>query len=126
MKWLSTHAYVLSSCFFFHSNTSKAEDISYFLIFFCEASISVKFKSNARETWHAILVSFADIYPTESLCILHFVPVGTKPEVVTLIILALQFPIIRIKHRCRGTHCDGVGNRFSQIYTHYRIWHKMR
>ena len=28
------------------------------------------FKSNARETWHAILVSFADIYPTESLCIL--------------------------------------------------------
>ena len=29
-----------------------------------------KFKSNARETWHAILVSFADIYPTESLCIL--------------------------------------------------------
>ena len=95
-------------------------------LFFCEASISVKFKSNARETWHAILVSFADIYPTESLCILHFVPVGTKPEVVTLIILALQFPIIRIKHRCRGTHCDGVGNRFSQIYTHYRIWHKMR
>ena len=37
------------------------------------------FKSNARETWHAILVSFADIYLTESLCILHFVPVGTKP-----------------------------------------------
>ena len=28
------------------------------------------FKSNARETWHAILVSFADIYLTESLCIL--------------------------------------------------------
>ena len=28
------------------------------------------FKLNARETWHAILVSFADIYPTESLCIL--------------------------------------------------------
>ena len=37
------------------------------------------FKSNARETWHAILVSFADIYLIESLCILHFVPVGTKP-----------------------------------------------
>ena len=37
------------------------------------------FKSNARETWNAILVSFADIYLTESLCILHFVPVGTKP-----------------------------------------------
>ena len=29
-----------------------------------------EFKSNARETWHAILVSFADIYPTESLCFL--------------------------------------------------------
>ena len=29
-----------------------------------------EFKSNTRETWHAILVSFADIYPTESLCIL--------------------------------------------------------
>ena len=28
------------------------------------------FKSNTRETWHAILVSFADIYLTESLCIL--------------------------------------------------------
>ena len=35
-----------------------------------EAFLNVKFKSNARETWHAILVSFADIYPTESLCIL--------------------------------------------------------
>ena len=28
----------------------------------------MSFKSNARETWHAILVSFANIYPTESLC----------------------------------------------------------
>ena len=25
-----------------------------------------EFKSNARETWHAILVSFADIYPKKS------------------------------------------------------------
>ena len=47
-------------------------------------------------------------------------------EVVSLIILVLQFLIIRIKHRCRSTHCDSVGNRFSQIDTHYGIWHKLR
>ena len=40
---------------------------------------------------------------------------------ISQIILTLQFPIIKIKHRCRSTHCDGVSDRFSQIYTHYSI-----
>ena len=48
-------------------------------MFLCKADIHNPLRyllMNAREIWHAILVSFADIYPTESLCILHSVPVG--------------------------------------------------
>ena len=43
-------------------------------MFLCKADIHNPLRyllMNARETWHAILVSFADIYLTELLCSLH-------------------------------------------------------
>ena len=43
----------------------SAQEPFYGLMAFFTAS---SFKSNTRETWHAILVSLADICLTESLC----------------------------------------------------------
>ena len=66
-------AHVKTCCCHHHCHRHRCDLISSFFHDYLHIRcFTCQFKSNARETWHAILVSFADIYLTESLCFCPF------------------------------------------------------